>query len=243
MIILSIGMPRAGSGWFFNLTNDLLVASGFQDARHIRKQYHLQRVLTEVNCNIGAFTLPRLAAAMVPSLLGNTFTVKAHAGPTNAALRLIHRGMLLPTYIYRDPRDAMLSAREYGQRGLEQGRANAFSHLSDFDEALNFMLGYVRIWESWMECQEAFHCRFEDLLINYDFELDRLIKFLNLDATDISILDVVNTYRPETAPTSQKGLHFSQGKIGRFRQKMTSEQQEIMSTVFGPYLDRMGYQT
>jgi hypothetical protein len=94
-----------------------------------------------------------------------------------------------------------------------------------------------------MECQEAFHCRYEDLLINYDFEIDRLIKFLKLDATDISILDVVNTYRPETAPTSQKGLHFSQGKIGRFRQKMTSEQQEIMSTVFGPYLDRMGYQT
>ena len=243
MIILSIGMPRAGSGWFFNLTNDLLVASGFQDARHIRKQYHLQRVLTEVNCNIGAFTLPRLTAVMVPSLLGNTFTVKAHAGPTNTALRLIRRGMLLPTYIYRDPRDAMLSAREYGQRGLEQGRANAFSHLSDFDEALNFMLGYVRIWESWMECQEAFHCRYEDLLINYDFELDRLIKFLKLDATDISILDVVNTYRPETAPTSQKGLHFSQGKIGRFHKKTTSEQQEIMSTVFGPYLDRMGYQT
>ncbi len=242
MIILSIGMPRAGSGWFFNLTNDLLVASGFQDAHYIRKQYHLQRVLTEVNCNIGAFTLPRLAAAMVPSLLGNTFTVKAHAGPTNAALRLIHRGMLLPTYIYRDPRDAMLSAREYGQRGLEQGRANAFSHLSDFDEAVNFMLGYVRIWESWMKCQETFHCRYEDLLINYDFEVDRLIKFLKLDATDISILDVVNNYRPETAPTSQKGLHFSQGKIGRFRQKTTSKQQEIMSTVFGPYLDRMGYQ-
>ena len=242
MIILSVGMPRAGSGWFFNLTNDLLVASGFQDARYIRKQYQLQRVLTEVNCNIGAFTLPRLAAVMVPSLLGNTFTVKAHAGPTNAALRLIRRGMLLPTYIYRDPRDAMLSAREYGQRGLEQGRANAFSHLSDFDEALNFMLGYVRIWESWMECQEAFHCRYEDLLINYDFEIDRLIKFLKLDATDISILDVMNTYRPETAPTSQKGLHFSQGKIGRFRQKMTSEQQETMSTVFGPYIDQMGYQ-
>ena len=242
MIILSVGMPRAGSGWFFNLTNDILVASGFQDARYIRKQYHLQRVLTEVNCNIGAFTLPRLTAVMVPSLLGNTFTVKAHAGTTNIALSMIHRGMLLPTYIYRDPRDAMLSAREYGQRGLEQGRANAFSHLSDFDEALSFMLGYIRIWESWMDCQEAFHCRYEDLLNNYDFEVDRLLKFLKLDTTDISIRDVVNNYCPETAPTSQKGLHFSQGKIGRYLKKTTSKQQEIMSTVFGPYLDRMGYQ-
>ncbi|MFC2054646.1 sulfotransferase domain-containing protein [Chloroflexota bacterium] len=242
MITLSIGMPRAGSGWFFNLTNDLLVASGFQDARYIRKRYHLQRVLTEVNCNIGAFTLPRLAAVMVPSLLGNTFTVKAHAGPTNTALSLIRRGMLLPTYIYRDPRDAMLSAREYGQRGLEKGRANTFSHLNDFDAALNFMLDYVHTGESWMACQEAFQCRYEDLLVNYNFEVDRLINFLKLDITGMSTLDVVNNYRPETAPTSQKGLHFSQGKIGRFRQEMTSEQQEIMSSVFGPYLDRMGYQ-
>jgi hypothetical protein len=93
-----------------------------------------------------------------------------------------------------------------------------------------------------MECQEAFHCRYEDLLINYDFEVDRLIKFLKLDATDIPIREVVNNFRPEAAPSSQKGLHFSQGKIGRYLQKTTSEQQEIMSTVFGPYLDRMGYQ-
>jgi hypothetical protein len=31
MIILSIGMPRAGSGWYYNLTNDLMLAAGAQD--------------------------------------------------------------------------------------------------------------------------------------------------------------------------------------------------------------------
>ena len=58
MIILSVGMPRAGSGWYYNLTNDLILATGGQDARQIRKKYHLGRILTEVNCNIGTLDSP-----------------------------------------------------------------------------------------------------------------------------------------------------------------------------------------
>ena len=92
MIILSVGMPRAGSGWYYNLTNDLVVASGYQDGRQIRKRYHLQNILTEVNCNIGALTPRRLLAVLLPSLMGNTFVIKAHAAPTPFALRLILMG-------------------------------------------------------------------------------------------------------------------------------------------------------
>ena len=35
-MILSVGMPRAGSGWYYNLTQDLVKASGGEDARIIR---------------------------------------------------------------------------------------------------------------------------------------------------------------------------------------------------------------
>jgi hypothetical protein len=114
MIILSVGMPRAGSGWYYNLTHDLALAAGCQDAHRIRQRYHLQKVLTEVNCNIGALTPRRLLAVLAPSVLGNTFVIKAHAGPTPFALRLMRSGQLRPAYIYRDPRDAMLSAYENG---------------------------------------------------------------------------------------------------------------------------------
>src|SRR4030065_1540356 len=105
MIIRSIGMPRSGSGWYYNLTNDLMLASGAQDPRQIRQRYHLQKVLTEVNCNIGALTLRRLLVVLVPSLLGNTFVIKAHAGPTPIALALVRLGLIRPTYIYRAPRE------------------------------------------------------------------------------------------------------------------------------------------
>ncbi len=242
MIILSIGMPRAGSGWFYNLTNDLVLASGAQDAKHIRQRYRLQKILTEVNCNIGAFTVRRTLAVWLPSLLGNTFVIKAHAGPTPIVLNLIRRGAILPTYIYRDPRDAMLSAMENGQRARGQGRENAFSSLVDFETALEFMRSYVAISEGWMSCQHALAVRYESLLTDYETQAVRLAQFLKLNPQQAPYTQVIERYRPESASSEQKGLHFSHGKIGRFRRKMSPEQQAILSETFGDYLDRMGYE-
>lgn len=241
MIILSIGMPRAGSGWYYNLTNDLMLSSGAQDARQIRQRFHLQNVLTEVNCNIGALTPRRVLAALAPSLLGNTFVIKAHAGPTPIALALIRLGLIRPTYIYRDPRDALLSAMENGRRALQQGRTNAFTPLVEFDAAVNFMLDSVRVWDDWMRCERALHTRYEDLLTDYDVQVERLVKFLRLDLASPGLQQVVEHYRPEKAQPEQKGIHFSQGKIGRFRQKMSMDQQQVLTDALQPYLARMGY--
>jgi hypothetical protein len=241
MIILSVGMPRAGSGWYFNLTHELALAAGYQDAHVIRQRYHLQSILTEVNCNIGALTPRRLLTTLIPSMMGNTFVVKAHAGPTPLALGLIHYGLIRPAYIYRDPRDAMLSAYENGQRALQKGRPNAFSHLTDFEASLKFILEYVHIWDAWMKCKGALHVRYEDLINDYDGEAMRLIRFLSLDSKEQAIATVVNKYRPEQSQPDQKGLHFNKGKIGRFRQKLTIEEQKVLGEKLAPYLERMGY--
>jgi hypothetical protein len=242
MIILSVGMPRAGSGWYYNLTNDLALAAGWQDARQVRKRYHLQSILTEVNCNIGALTPRRLALAMVPSLLGNTFVIKAHAGPTPAALRLIRSGSLKAAYIYRDPRDAVLSAFENGQRALANGRPNAFSSLTDFDASLKFILDYVRISQQWLKVEAVLHTRYESLVEDYDVEAGRLVQFLGLDQNTPAIRVVIDHYRPaEASQADQKGLHFSKGKTGRFRQKYTAEQQAILAESLGAYLEETGY--
>lgn len=242
MIILSVGMPRAGSGWYYNLTHDLVIAGGGQDARQIRQRYHLQTILTEVNCNIGALTARRLAAVLIPALLGNTFVIKAHAGPTWFALRLIQAGLLCPAYIYRDPRDAMLSAYDNGQRALAKGRPNAFSHLVDFETSVAFMQDYVRISEAWIDCGKALHTRYESLVSDYDVEADRLVNFLNLDRQSEAIQAVINRYRPEQARADQKGLHFNKGIAGRFRQKMSPEQQQTLIETFGSYLQRLHYE-
>jgi hypothetical protein len=242
MIILSIGMPRAGSGWYYNLTNELMLASGAQDAHQIRKRYHLQAILTEVNCNIGVLSPRRLIAVLAPSLLGNTFVIKAHAGPTPLALRLIRSGFIRPTHIFRDPRDALLSAMENGQRSIERGKPNAFSSMATFDEALRFMKGYVHITEAWLHCNQVLQVRYEDLLLNYDHEVERLAGFLQIENVTTETIQIIEKYRPEKASPDQKGLHFSHGRIGRFRKIFSQEQQETLARTLGSYLEHMGYE-
>ena len=142
-LILSVGMPRAGSGWYYNLTHDLGVAAGYQDAREIRKRYHLQEILTEVNCNIGALTPHRLFLVLIPVLLGNTFVIKTHSGISRTASSLIQRGVIKPLYIFRDPRDASLSAFEYGERSRQDNRTGEFSKLMTIENGIGFIRDYV----------------------------------------------------------------------------------------------------
>lgn len=240
MIVLSVGMPRAGSGWHYNLIHDLMKAVGYSDARDIRVKYHLQNVLTEVNCNIGVLSPRRLALVSLPALMGKSFVIKAHAGPTSASRLLQRIGLMRITYIYRDPRDAMLSAFNFGQRALSKGHPNAFSHLTDFEKSLHFIREYVTIWERWMNQPGVLVTRYEDLLTEYDRETARLLEFLKLDEKRPEVQAVLDQYRPSAAE-GQQGLHFYRGLIGRFRQEYTPDQQALLVRAFGPALSRMGY--
>lgn len=241
MIVLSVGMPRAGSGWHYNLIHDLMEADGYIDARIIREKYGLQNILTEVNCNIGVLSVRRMGMVILPALMGNDFVIKVHAGPSVSSRLLQSLGLLRITYIYRDPRDAMLSAFNYGQRALQKGRPNAFSHLTDFEKSLDFMMDYVRIWDEWMKEKNVMIARYEDLLTDYDNEAKRLVEFLKLDGSRPEIQKVTEHYRPG-ASNDQQGLHFYKGKIGRFRESYTPEQQTGMKEKLGGYLSRMGYE-
>jgi len=247
MIVLSVGMPRAGSGWHYNLIHDLMQTTNCAEARDIREKYHLQNILTEVNCNIGVLSLRRMSLVAIPALMGNTFVIKAHAAPSPSSAMLESLGLLRITYIYRDPRDAMLSAFDYGQRALQKGRPNAFSHLTDFDKSLSFIMEYVHIWEKWMQEKHTVIARYEDLLTNYDSEVKRLVGFLQLDGGrrevhEDAVQKVIDSYRPGTADASNQGLHFFKGKIGRFRDVYSMEQQAILKDKLTPYLTRMGYE-
>ena len=241
MIILSVGMPRAGSAWHYNIIHDLMATAGSVDASEIRTKYRLQNILTKANCNIGVLSVRRLGMTMIPAVLGKTFVIKAHAGPTNMSRLLQRLGLLRITYIYRDPRDAMLSAFEYGQEALKVGRINAFSYLTDFDKSLEFIMDYVRIWERWRKEKDVLIVRYEDLLANYDQEVMQLVGFLRLNGDDPEVQKVTVRYRPGAAEV-QEQLHFHLGKVGRFRDSFTEQERSRLREKLAPYLARMGYE-
>ncbi len=236
-------MPRAGSGWHYNLLHDLLLASGGQDARQIRRRYWLHPLLTEVNCNIGALSAKRLLPVLLPSRLGNTFAIKTHSPPTALAERLMRSGRMRVSYIYRDPRAALLSALEYGQRARAAGRSNAFSPLESFEDALDFILGYAHIWERWMALEGLHSLSYESFLENYEEEVERLIDFLGIDKQHRTSSEVLSKYHPEENDKSGKGLHFQHGKTQRFRELLSAEQLGQANKVLQPYLARMGYES
>lgn len=240
MIVLSVGMPRAGSGWHYNLIHDLMRTTDCDDAADIRRRFHLEKVLTEVNCNIGVLSPRRLVMVTVPALLGHTFVIKAHSRPTPASHLLQAIGLLRVTYIYRDPRDAMVSAMDYGHRGLKSGRPNAFSDLTDFDRALDFMMDYVRIWQMWTRQGNVLVSRYEDLLNDYEAESARLVSYLHLYRDQSGVQDVIAHYRPERAEGVQ-GTHYFKGRTGRYKEAFSADQQDVLARRFGPFLVRMGY--
>jgi len=233
MIVLSVGMPRAGSVWHYNLVRDLMETTGCADAYDIRKRYRLQKILTEVNCNIGVLSASRLGLVMLPGLL-NTFVIKAHTGPTIASRLLLTLGLMRVAYIYRDPRDAMSSAFDFGQQALAKGRPNAFSYLSDFEKSVDFMMKYVLIWERWMKEKNVLITRYEDLLTNYDAESAKLVEYLKVNRSSPEVRAVIEKYRPAAAEGQQ-------GRIGRFREVYNKEQKTILKEKLSLYLTRMGY--
>lgn len=241
MIILAVGMPRAGSGWHYNLVHDLMATAGCDDARDIRAKYGLESILTEVNCNIGVLSIRRLLMVLRPALLGHMFVIKAHSAPTVWARALIQSGLMRTLYIYRDPRDAMLSAFDYGRRAVEKGRPNAFSHLTDFEKSVEFIDEYVDGCEKWMNIPAVFKTRYEDFLTNYQVEAEKIARFLDVSVENEKVQAVIEQYRPGQTQ-GQQGTHFFKGQVGRFRERYNAEEQAVLARKFGESLHRMGYE-
>lgn len=242
MIVLAVGMPRAGSGWHYNLTHDLVVAGGGADARAVRSRYRLESILTEVNCNIGVLSARRLVR-ILPAGLRETFAIKLHAGPTWPGRAMIRAGLVRPTFIYRDPRDALVSAFEYGERARAAGKTNAFSPLTSLDAAIDFIAEYVGYWRAWMQVPGCHSLRYEDLKSDYDREADRLAAFLGFEPGSPAAQAVIEQYRPEKASSGSPGLHFVHGRSARYLEVLSAAQQQRCLDVFGGALEAMGYST
>jgi hypothetical protein len=234
-------MPRAGSGWYYNLVHDLVVASGGQNARSIREKYHLQGFLTEVNCNISTLRFYRLIPVSMPTLFGNRYVIKTHAGPTSFASWLIRSQRIKTIYIYRDPRAALLSAYEYGRQGVKKDRQNAFSHIRTLEEAAEFMNFYVGLWEAWSKMEDVMMVRYEDLINDYAAENKRLVDYLKIEVDRERARQVIDQYRPEQGDPKRVGTHFSKGEAERFRRVFTPAQLEQFTAIFGAALPGMGY--
>jgi hypothetical protein len=244
MIVLSAGMQKAGTGWYFNLTNDLLVAAGYQDVRKIRHRYRFHSFLKYQNCNIEQLTLRNLGLLTIPHLLGNTFVVKTHRAPSPHLRRLISSGVMRATYIYRDPRDVVVSAFEHGQRIRSKGETHTFGQLHSITDAILFTAHLFPIWEMWMQPGLALTVRYEDLVAAPLKELARLSDFLAICPPSEDLCRILAAYDPHQVIVNEEkisALHFNRGVVGRFRDVLGPKELELCQRHLGSYIRKMGY--
>lgn len=241
MIVVSASLKKSGSGWFFNMTNDLLVQAGHQDVRALRAAYGLESVLREQNCRINP-RLISLARLLPLHARGNTFVLKTHAGPTPSLRLLMAMGIAKATYIYRDPRDVVLSALDHGERVRQAGKPNVMAQLHSVEDAVRFVEPLLGDWEAWTKTNHTLLVRYEDLLHDTLGQLHRLAAFLRLDVSQEDLHRVMARYaQANQDAVMRENLHFNTGIAGRFRSKMTPEELDLCTKQFDPYLKRMGY--
>ncbi|MFQ5569667.1 MAG: sulfotransferase domain-containing protein [Rhodothermales bacterium] len=243
MIVVSASLKKSGSGWYFNMTNDLLVRAGHTDVRELRRAYRLQSVLRDDNCRINP-NLANISSLLFPHFRGHTFVVKTHAEPTPSLRMLLSTGLAKATYIYRDPRDVVLSALEHGERVRKANQSNILAELHSVEDAVRYVNLLLNDWEAWTKTDNTLVVRYEDLLDDTLRELSRLAQFLALDVSLDDLKAVAACYQIEKQDqVTQDRLHFNKGVAGRFRQAMSPKEIELCMKQFGPYLQRMGYAT
>ena len=255
MIILSAGMQKYGTGWYWNMTNELLMAAGHPDAREIREKYQLHSLLTTKNCNVRRLDDQAIIELDRIRQQGHTFVVKTHRRPSKLVRKLMAEGRIRATYIYRDLRDVIVSALERGRVMRETGQLHgrhfyigpqkSFAKYHTVRGAIlwaRFRL--LPVWKAWANCDGVLMTRYEDLHADTQGQLRRLADYLDLDVSEKQIETIAAAYDRSRikADISRAGhLHLNKGVTGRFKDVFSEEQQELCRRRLGRYLQMMGY--
>lgn len=240
MLVINIGMPRSGTLWRYKILRDLVIAGGGEDGLEIRKKYFLSPFISGINADINTLKAKRLYPAALPSLLGRSYTLNTHAVLTPAARKLIERGKLKAIYGYRDPRDCLLSMLEYSQRDKPQ-YSSQFLGLNTVEEAADFMEIYIDAWKQWTSQPGVFVLRYEDLLNDFNENLNQIIAYLDLVISSEDTERITKQYLPKQKSTAGVATHFEHGIAHRFRSEFNQDELAYLAKRYAPILEEMRY--
>lgn len=158
-------MQKSGSGYFYNVINELLVESGNgKDARQIKQTRNLDDLMKWHNNNIGALKLAKLIKLWGISVQEGAFVVKTHSRPSLSVKILNKLGMIRIVYCYRDPLDVLLSAVDHEKKSLNKGESHPFAKLVEFDKALKKVKSWLRVWKMYAEMPKVLTVKYEEMM-------------------------------------------------------------------------------
>lgn len=252
MIVLSAGMQRAGTRWYYNLIKDVLAEAGHPTALQVREEYNLD-FLNLPNCNLRRLKPQYLKRLKEVSEQNTLFVVKTHCRPSPLLMQYLDEGKMKATYIYRDLRDVILSGLERGEKIRANGEARRYYGIGPYRTfaRLHTLEGSIiwakwqlfSRWKAWMCCKGVLFIRYEDLIADTVGQLKRLTDYIEIDIPESKLREIVDSYQRDRAIKGEieKPRFLEKGVVGRHKEVFTNEQQQMCIDRLGPALKQMGY--
>ena len=247
MVVVSAGMVKSGSLWYYRLIDELLVASGKKDDLLTPPHSPIEVFHTgdKIKCGL---TFSNLAKLSKSARQGYSYPVKTHSAPT---LSLPLFGSVVSavkiTYIYRDPRDVVLSVLDHAKKAREESLRINLRDIASFSEAADFVEIELMKWKKWKIYQSMFRVhmvRYEDLVDDTVSEVKRLSEFLDLNVPESELHNVVTKHSRKQNKNKTKitnKTHLNKGITNRYIGEMSSQELAYCENRFASYLRDMGY--
>jgi len=246
-ILLGISFPKSGT----HLLDQILL--GFSNVAPYAKRVH--SFYAEYEGESGRKRSPEQAVAWIDSLHPRD-VASAHLFARPEAVKRICSPKFAPYFIFRDPRDVVVSHVFYvTDMEARHVHHNFYQSLPDFNARLKVSIlgrpdseaefpdiaGRFAPYMDWLNHPEVLKIHFEDLIHDRAAILtrimDHLLSRIPLRATRELILDSLETsINPKKSPT------FRSGKTGEWKKHFTDEHKKIFKDVAGDLLVKLGYE-
>ncbi|MBX3037001.1 MAG: sulfotransferase domain-containing protein [Anaerolineales bacterium] len=246
-VLLGISFPKSGT----HLLDQILL--GFSNVAPYAKRLH--SFYAEYEGESGKKRAPESALAWLDSLQNND-VASAHLFARPDAIKKVCSPKFIPYFIFRDPRDVVVSHVFYVTEMESKHVHHAYyQSLPNFDERLKVsILGrqdtnieFPNIAErfapylDWLNHKEVLSIHFEDLIHNRTETLTKIMNYF-LDKVPLQtsrqlILDSLEaSINPTKSPT------FRSGKTGEWKKHFNEQHKQIFKEVAGDLLLKLGYE-
>jgi len=246
-ILLGISFPKSGT----HLLDQILL--GFAKVAPYAKRVH--SFYAEYESESGVKRAPEQALRWLDSLRPCD-VASAHLFARNEAIKRVCSPKFVPYFIFRDPRDVVVSHVFYVTDMEARHVHHAYyQSLRDFETRLKVSIlgrpdagvefpdiaARFAPYLGWLEHDEVLSIQFEDLINDRAAALTRIMDHLlaraPLPSPRSLVLDSLeSSINPTKSPT------FRSGKTGEWRKHFTDEHKKIFKDVAGDLLVKLGYE-
>lgn len=246
-VLLGISFPKSGT----HLLDQVLL--GFSRVAPYSKRLH--SFYAEYEGDSGKRHAPAQAVAWLESLQPCDIA-SAHLFAHPEAVTRVTSQAFIPYFIFRDPRDVVVSHVFY-VTDMEERHVhhNYYAALPDFNARLNVSIlgrpdidvefpdiaGRFAPYLNWLDHNEVLSLHFEDLINDRAATLTRIMDHflarVPLQTPPGQILDSLeSSINPRRSPT------FRSGKTGEWKKHFAEEHKKLFKDVAGDLLIRLGYE-